>query len=265
MKRVFSVLLAVILTLGTTYAQKGSTGGGSDKSDKNNKKNNVPDTSDKTNKDDESGGGGGSLLDGSIFNVVTLITGKYHKSLLAKSKKVPIITSFELTADAGFAAYSGKPMVGYLNAFPQVRLNYGAYFADVKIDYLKSLDDAYDIKMLNASGVLGINLVGSQNFRAYIGAGLNYNLETKLYYPQAMLGADLGLMKRSIVITPELTYAYDFNESAQAYSEYGIRGAFRFFKSGSLNLYLNAGGDYRIYGLDYDMIHFYGGIEMLIQ
>ncbi len=270
MKRIIIFTLAFVLAFGTGFAQKGRTDGSKDKSnktDKNNKKNSVPDTSPDRNdsSDDTDGGGGGNLLKGDIFNVVALLTGKYHKSLLAKDSKVPIIISFEATADAGYTMFNSLVDVNHLNAFPQLRVNYGAYFADVKLDYLRYEGTGVKSEITTANGFLGLNFVGNQNFRAYLGAGVNYDLPSKTYAPQVMLGTDIGFNKRSIVFTPELLYAYDLTEQTEAYSEFGVRGAYRFLKSGHLNLYLNAGGDYRTYGSTMSMIHFYGGIEMLIQ
>lgn len=248
MKRFAIILLSLLLSIGFTYGQKGNAGGGSG-------------STDDTNNNDNRGGGGGGGTD--VLSLITLLSGKYHKSQLRKSKKIPIISSFEMTADAGFGVHSGNSIAGYMNFFPQARINFGAYYGEAKFDYLKAADSNLDTEIKDLNFLVGLNFTPANMFRAYAGLGAIYNLDEKLTYPQASAGIDIAIMDRMLVFTPEVFYAYDFNEGLPYYSEYGLRGAFKFLSVGSANFYVNAGGDYRKYGENYDMIHFYGGLELV--
>ncbi len=260
MKQITIIFLSLILSFGTAFAQKTESGGG--KTDKDNTtdntdNNNTPDKNDNTN-------GGGSLLNNDIFNFVSLLTGQYHKKLLSKSSKIPIIISAEFTANFGTAIHNNQVIdnTTYSNIIPEARLNFGAYYADLRYDYLS--DTKSDVTVKNTDFILGLNLVGGQNFRMYFGGGIMYNNDAQLTDPLVMLGADIGGNNRKIVFTPELFYAYDFNEAEQAYIEYGLRGAYKLLDKGHFAVYADAGGAYRKFG-EYDLLAFYGGLEFLIQ
>lgn len=234
MRKILITVLTIILTIGMAMAQKTNDGGG---------------TGGGNNNDGGGGGGGGGneTCLSSVTGIAGALAGKYHKNLLGKSNKIDLATSLEIMPVVGYSLPLYDGGLSYYNFLPRVRGNYGAFSADIMVDYWADTED-FSVNPYKAGhGLLMFNIIPSNMFRASIGQGVLYNMDSedpKMYH-ESFLGIDGGIMNRSITASLEGRFAYDYETSTVMYLYIEGKGGYRLANAGPASIYVIGGLAYR--------------------
>jgi hypothetical protein len=243
MKKTATLFVALFFVFANIFAQKtndnGSTGG-------NAKDNNKPQNNENTNGDTSS--------DGLLIQITKIVFGAYQNALISKKGNDKSVFGME----AGMAVgYLGGTSGNFITLDPRIKYNKGALSFDVRYDYLKG-----DYTSQNADILAEFNIIVGKVLKAAIGQGIMYNIDNNLIYHESLLGIDLGLNNKQIIISPEFRMAYDWSVHRSVNTEINLKGAYRILKLNAASLYLFAGGGYRgMSGFTYGNV--FGGLNLL--
>ncbi len=245
MRKIIIVLLTIILIPMITVAQKTNDGGGRGGGNRGN----------------GGGGGGGGGGNGecleSVVNVVGAIAGQYHRDLLKRSDRIELATSIEIMPLAGIAVPLKDGFDATYDFLPRLRLNGGAFSADFMVEYRADMKD-FSVNPYKAGhGLLMFNILPNNSFRASIGQGVLYNMDSKnsKVYHESFLGFDVGISDRLITASLEGRLAYDYNNKLMMLLYIEGKGGFRLLKSDFAQIYVNAGLAYhKVADLTQDII-----------
>ncbi len=252
MKKFASFLLSMLFLAGSIFAQKtndgGSTGGNNDGITP------KDETEDKTTPDN-----GDNTCVTTALGITGILFGAYQSNLISSSNTNPSVTSFELLIHGGVANNQAE---SFVTALPRVRLNYGAISGDFRYSFYTNENGS--VNFLDA--LADFNVIAGKGFKLSIGQGVMYTLDdTNQTFHESYIGMDIGLMDRSILISPEFRLAYDWSISKPANSELSLRGGYRIFNSKKIAAYANLAATYQyMYDIDPKTI-IYGGLDIFIQ
>jgi len=241
MKKTVTLFIALFFVFTNNFAQKtndnGSTGG-------NNKNNNPPQNNDNNNN---------NTSDGLLLQMTKVVFGAYQTALIKKRGNDPSVFGIEAGATGGVLTSNAGSFI-FVN--PRLKLNRGALSFDVRYDYLKG-----DYISQNIDALAEFNII-IKGFKMAIGQGIMYNFENSLMYHESLLGIDLALKNKQIIVSPEFRLAYDWNLHKPVNSEFNLKGGYRLLNLNQVSLYLNAGAGFRyIPGDTYGTI--FGGLNFM--
>ncbi len=253
MKKIALTLLSIVFVLSSVLAQKTNDGGGNNPSNNNN------------NNDNNNNNSGDNTCMSSVLDLGAVLAGAYHKNLLSSKKKNPSVISLEVAAIGGLAAnMNGLVSSNYYNILPKVKVNYGAYSAEIRYNSMMWVDDP-SISSKAIDGLVEFNIIPHKSFKLAIGQGVFYNFDSETAYHESLLSADIAVAGRSIIVSPEGRFIYDWANSETVYYEVSLTGGYRLVKAGPLNIMANAGVAYRnvTRTIDYGIV--FGGLTFIIQ
>ncbi len=245
MKKTVSILIVVLFTIGSVFAQKtndnGSTGG--------NNNNNTP--QDKPQNNDNNGG---NTSDGLLLQFTKIVFGAYQQVLISKRSNDPTVFGLEAGVNGGILSGNNE---SFFRVDPRVRYNKGALSFEARYDYLTT-----DPAIQNLDVLAEFNIIAGKGFKTAIGQGIMYNVENAVMYHESFLEIDLGLNNKQIIVSPEFRLAYDWSVRKSVNTEVSLKGAYRILNLSSVAVYLNAGGGYRYTG-GYNYTDIFGGLNLI--
>lgn len=248
MRKILIALLSIILVSGMAMGQKTNdpTGG---------------------NKDGNNDGGGGSDTDclSAMSGTAGMFAGQYHNKLLGSSNKKEMARSYEIMPIVGFSVPLDNNNLSYYNFLPRVRVNYGALSGDLLIDYWADTDDFSVNPYKSAHGLAMFNIIPNNMFRAAIGQGVLYNLDTEGVFHESFLGIEGAIMRRTITGSLEGRLAYDYEISKPVYISIEAKGGYKLLAAGPTKLYANAGLAYRDVNNGWQDIVPFIGLNLIIN
>ncbi len=192
MMKLASLLLSVLFMTGSIFAQKTNDGGGTE----GNNDGTTPkdETEDNTTPDT-----GDNTCMTTALGITGILFGAYQSNLISSSNSNPSVTSFEIMLHGGIA---NSETESFIIALPRVRLNYGALSGDFRYSYYTT--ETGSVNFLDA--LADFNIIAGKGFKMSIGQGVMYTLDdTNTTYHESYIGMDIGLMDRSILISPEFS------------------------------------------------------------
>ncbi len=237
-KKTITILFALFFSMSAVFAQKtndnGSTGG--------NNNNNNPPHNDNNN-----------TSDGVLLQLTKVIFGVYQAALINKRGNDPSVFGLETGVTGGLlTSTSGS----FMAVDPRLKINRGALSFDARYDYLKG-----DYTSQNIDALVEFNII-VKGFKMAIGQGIMYNFENSAIYHESLLGIDLGLNNKQIIVSPEFRLAYDWSVHKPVNSELNLKGAYRVLNINKLSVYLNAGAGLR-YMPDVSYGNIFGGLNLV--
>ncbi len=252
MKKLASILLITLFLTGSIFAQKTNDGGGTD----GNNDGNTPKDETENNSNPDTGD---NTCMTTALGITGVLFGAYQNNLISSSNTNPSVTSFEILVHGGIA---NSETESFITALPRVRLNYGALSGDFRYSFYTNEDGSSSF----IDAVADFNIITGKKFKMSIGQGVMYTLDdTNLTYHESYVGIDIGLMDRSILISPEFRLAYDWNIKEPINTEFSLRGGYRIFSTPKLDVYANVAAGYQMMQLDYTRTLGYGGLDIFIQ
>jgi len=252
MKKIVLTLLSIVFVLSSVIAQKTNDGGGNNPSNNN-------------NNDGGNDNSGDNTCMSSVLDIGAVLAGAYHKNLLSSKKKNPSVVSLEVAAIGGLAAnMDGLVSSNYYNVLPKVKVNYGAYSAEIRYNSMMWVDDP-SINSKAIDGLVEFNIIPHKSFKLAIGQGVFYDFDREAVYHESLLSSDIAVAGRSIIVSPEGRFVYDWANSETVYYEVSLTGGYRLLKTGPFNIMANAGIAYRNVAntIDYGIV--FGGFTFIIQ
>ncbi len=240
MKKFATLFIVSIFMCTSVFAQKtndkGSTGG--------NNKHQKPQNNKKKNN---------NKSDGLLIEFTKIVFGAYQNTLISKRGNDKSVFGIEAGASAGYLAGSNN---NFFNVDPRLKLNRGALSIDARYDFLKS----DTTQQQNIDALVELNLI-IDDFKMALGQGIMYNIENSSVYHESLVGIELGLNNRQILVSPELRLAYDWAIKKPVNLEVNLKGAFRLVNYSGTAVYIFAGGGYRYMLNDY--ANFFGGLNII--
>ncbi|RLD48235.1 MAG: hypothetical protein DRI94_12835 [Bacteroidetes bacterium] len=241
MKKTVIILFASVFYLSSVFAQKTNDNGGTGDSKNNNK---PPQNNDNNNN---------NTSDGLLLQLTKVIFGAYQTTLINKRGNDPSIFGIEAGVTGGFLTSASGSLIA---VNPRIKLNRGALSFDARYDYLKG-----DSTSQNIDALAEFNII-IKGFKMVIGQGIMYNLENSSMYHESLLGIDLGINNKQIIVSPEFRLAYDWSVHKPVNSEFNLKGGYRLLKLSKASLYLNVGAGLR-YMPEVTYGNVFGGINMV--
>ncbi len=243
MKKIILTALVALFTFSGAFSQKtndeGSTGG--------NNNNTKPQNNTDDNTDNNNG-----TSDGVLLQITKVLFGAYQQVLISKKASDPSVFGLEAGIEGGMSAGDNT---SFVKVDPRIRYNKGALSFDVRYDYLTSNPTTQNLDALVEFNVI------IKNFKAAIGQGIMYNIESGNMFHESYFGMDLGFNKKQILISPEFRLAYDWSVNKPVNTEIRLKGGYRILNLPVAAVYLNAGAGYRYMGENYTEI--FGGVNLL--
>jgi hypothetical protein len=247
MRKILIALLSIILISGMAMGQKTNdpAGGGNN----------------------DGGGGGGSDTDclSALSGTAGMFAGQYHSKLLGSSNKKEMARSYEIMPIVGYSVPLDNNNLSYYNFLPRVRVNYGALSGDLLIDYWADTEDFSVNPYKAAHGLAMFNIIPNNMFRAAIGQGVLYNLDTEGVFHESFLGIEGAIMRRTITGSLEGRLAYDYEISKPVYISIEAKGGYKLLAAGPTKLYANAGLAYRDVNNGWQDIVPFIGLNLIIN
>lgn len=223
MKKISVFLFTIFFTLTGVFAQKtndnGSTGGNND--------NTKPQNNDNNNNNN---------TDGLLVQLTKVVFGAYQTVLVNKRGNDTSVFGIEAGITGGLLTSSSG---SFIAVDPRFTLNKGALSFDARYDYLKG--DYFSQKI---DALAEFNIIVKE-FKMSIGQGIMYDIDNSLIYHESLLGIDLGINNRQIILSPEFRLAYDWTVHKPVSSEFNLKGSFRLLNFNKTSLYFDAGAGIR--------------------
>jgi hypothetical protein len=203
-----------------------------------------------------------------VFDVAVQSLAKYNNYLLENSKD-PEIISLEALPQLGYGIHFSNDQQNvykYYDILPRLRGNLGAFSMEARLDYLF---EANDSTYFNSFPVwnywIGINIIPKDLFRLTIGQGIMYESNSQQAFHETYVGADIPIKNRLFVISPEVRFAYDYQNGIFPYIESGVRGSYRFLDVKRFSAYFTAGAAWRNYYQSHEVALVYGGLTLCLH
>lgn len=227
MRKILIALISLLLTAGMATGQKTNDPSGGGNNDRND------------------GGGGNTDCLSALSGTAGSMVGSYHNNLLGSSQKKDMAKSLEIIPAAGISIPLNNAYSSYYNFMPRVKANYGAFSGDLLVDYWTDTED-FSLNPYKAAHALAtFNIIPNSMFRAAIGQGVLYNIDTEGMFHESFLGIEGAIMRRTITGSLEGRLAYDYEISKPVYVLIEAKAGYKLFALGPGRLYAQAGLSYR--------------------